>query len=357
MGCRGQCPLPGAGRSPANIIMTDTEFKRLLADPAKLRGGYLFWGDEELVKARYAASCGEAVCDEFSRVTLDGIETTPEALDDALSSMPMMSDVNFVYLRSAKVGSWKDKVLDAYLDVFERAKAYAETVFIVSVDGDEADFGTPSKNKPSALYKKLAEVLTPVEFAKKGGAQLRRWVERHFLAAGLTPDYDAAETLIAIAGQDMFTLTGECAKITAYAKAHGASSVTADMIRETASPDLSEEAFELANAVLAGDKPRALEALAGSKLRREEPIAVLASVSRTMSDMLAVAILASEGMSASEIAKKLKMHEYKTGLYLKSAGTDTERLKRRLKRCLEADVALKSTNLGYIAIERLICGD
>ena len=337
--------------------MTDTEFKRLLADPARLCGGYLFYGDEELVKARYAASFADAVCDEFSRITLDGMDTTPEGLEDALSAMPMMSDRNFVHLRSAKMGSWKEGVLEEYLAVFERAKSYTQTVYVVTVEADEVDFGTPEKNRATAIYKKLTEHLTPVEFAKKGGAQLRRWIERHFLTAGLTPDYDAAETLIAISGQDMFTLTGECAKIAAYAKAHGSASVTAEMIREVASADLSEEAFELANAVLAGDKPRALKALSGAKMRREEPIAVLASVSRTMSDMLAVAIYAAEGFSAKEISQKLKMHEYKTGLYLKAAGTNVERLTKQLTRCLDADVALKSTTLGYIAIERLICGE
>lgn len=65
----------------------------------------------------------------------------------------------------------------------------------------------------------------------------------------------------------------------------------------------------LANAVLEGDRPRALEALGAAKRRREEPIAVLASVSRVMSDMLAVAVYAEAGLGAKEIAGKLKMHD------------------------------------------------
>lgn len=338
--------------------MTDTEFKRLLSSPEKFSGGYLFYGDEELVKTRYAALCAEAVCgaDSFSAVVLEGADTSPAQLEGALSAVPMMTERGFVHLRAAPVSQWKDKVLEDYLGVFRRAAEYEQNVYVVSVLPGEADFGTPEKNRPSALYKKLTESLTPVVFAPKGGAQLTRWVERHFLSAGLNPEYGAADALIEYSGRDMFTLSGECEKLIAYAKAHNSPEVTSAMVAEVASPDLSEEAFALANAVLEGDRPRALEALGAAKRRREEPIAVLASVSRVMSDMLAVAVYAEAGLGAKEIAGKLKMHEYKAKLYLRSAGKNTDALAASLRRCLEADTALKSTNLGYIAIERLICG-
>lgn len=338
--------------------MTDTEFKKLLSVPEKLSGGYLFYGDEELVKSRYTASAQNAVVgdDPFAAIILDGAETSPGKLEGALSAVPMMSERSFVHLRAAPVSQWKDAILEDYLGIFARAKDYTQTVYIISVPPGEADFGNPEKNRPSALFKKLTENLTPVSFGQKGGAQLTRWVERHFLAAGLNVEYGTADTLIEYSGQDMFTLSGECDKLIAYAKAHGSSEVTSAMVMEVASPDLSEEAFELSNAILAGDRPRALEALANAKRRREEPIAVLASVSRVMSDMLAVAIYAEAGLTQKEIAVRLKMHEYKTGLYLRAAGKNTEALAASLRRCLEADIALKSSTIGYIAIERLICG-
>lgn len=338
--------------------MTDTEFKRLLSDPGKLSGGYLFYGDEELVKARYAASLAEAVCggDPFSTVVLDGAEATPARLEASLCAVPMMTERSFVHLKNAPVSQWKDSVLQDYLDTFARAKEYTQTVYVISVAPDEVDFGNPEKNRPTPIYKKLTESLTPVSFGQKGGAQLTRWVERHFLAEGLNVEYGAADTLIEYSGRDMFTLSGECEKLVAYAKYHGAGEITSAMVMKVASPDLSEEAFELTNAVLEGDKPRALNALCAAKLRREEPVAVLASVSRIMSDMLAVAVYAEAGFGEKEIASRLKIHEYKAKLYLRAAGKNTEALCASLKRCLEADVALKSTGLGYIAIERLICG-
>ena len=194
-------------------------------------------------------------------------------------------------------------------------------------------------------------------FGAKGGAQLRKWIERHFLAAGLGAEYTAAETLISISGQDMFTLSGECEKLIAYAKAHGESTVTSDMGRNVASPTLVEEAFELSNAIISGDKAKALHALYGAKMRREEPIMIMGMISRTIADMLAAAIYAASGLSVAEVAKKLKIHEYKATLYLRAAGGDVDRLEATLRRCLEADRLLKSTMRDFTPIERLICSN
>lgn len=337
--------------------MTDTEFKRLLSDSDKLSGGFLFCGEEEFVKSRYTDQLAAAVVgdDTFAVTVIDGSETTPGEVEAALCTASMFGGRRFVHISRAPVGSWKDALLAEYLSAFERAKDDAGLCFVVSVAWDDADMGNLAKNRPSVLYKKLTEQLVPVYFGKKGGAQLRKWIERHFLAEGLSVEYGAADTLVELCGQDMFTLSSECAKLVAYAKANGEGTLTSDTVRAVASVTLTEEAFELSNAILAGDKARALHALYGAKSRREEPIAVMATVSRTIADMLASAVYARSGLSVGEIAKRLKLHEYKVTLYLRAAPSDTAKLEATLRRCLEADRQLKSTTLGYAAIERLIC--
>ncbi len=337
--------------------MTDTEFKLLLADGDKLSGGFLFCGEEEFMKSRYTDQLAAAVVgdDTFAVTVIDGAETTPGEAEAALCTASMFSARRFVHIRRAAVGSWKDALLAEYLAIFERAKGDGDLCFVVSVAWGDADMGNLEKNRPSTLFKKLTEHLVPVYFGKKGGAQLRKWIERHFLAEGLSVEYGAADTLVEICGQDMFTLSSECAKLVAYAKANGEGMVTSDMVREVASATLTQEAFELSNAILAGDKARALHALYGAKIRREEPIAVMATVSRTIADMLAAAVYSRAGLSVGETAKRLKLHEYKVTLYLRAAPADLTKLEETLRRCLEADRQLKSTTLGYAAIERLIC--
>ena len=108
--------------------MTDSEFKRILSNPDKLSGPYLFFGEEELVKSRYAEMLAAAVCGEetFSRTVLDGDSTSPGELEAAVAAFPMMSERNFVHLRAAPVSSWKDAQLSEYIAVFGRAKDYPQ---------------------------------------------------------------------------------------------------------------------------------------------------------------------------------------------------------------------------------------
>ena len=351
------------------------EFNKLLSTPEKLSGGYLFFGEEDFMKSRYADRLQEAVAggDALSAIAIEGMELTAPALSEALGSVSMFGGRRFVRVDHAPAGTWKKKtkkaadgetdgeddgsdgLLDDYLAIFESVAGDPDVVYCLTVDSGAADFGDVAKNKPTALYKKLTEHLTPVYFGAKGGAQLRKWIERHFLAAGLNADYDAAETLISISGQDMFTLKGECEKLVAYAKAKGAPSVTSDMVRNVASPTLVEEAFELSNAIINGDKKKALHALYGAKMRREEPIMVMGLVSKTIADMLAASVYASAGLSVGEVAKKLKIHEYRATLYLRSVGSDPSATEAALRRCLEADRQLKSTMHDFTPIERMIC--
>ena len=61
-------------------------------------------------------------------------------------------------------------------------------------------------------------------------------------------------------------------------------------------------------------------------------------------------------MPAGEIASTLKMNEYKARLYLNGAATKSaKKLLRAVELCSEADLALKLSPQGYVAIERLIC--
>ena len=347
--------------------MTDSEFKKLLSDPEKLSGGYLFFGEEDFVKSRYADLFAKAVVgdESFSAISIEGPEMTPSALAEALGSVSMFGGRRFVRVDHAQVDRWKKKskksededgddgLLDKYCEIFAVSKDDPDLAYCIIVDSDAADFGILPK-KPNALYKKLTEYLTPVCFGAAAGAQLRNWIERHILSEALRMEYGAADTLVSVCGQDLFTLKGECEKLAAYAKAHGADTVTSDMVKTVAAPNIIEEAFELSNAIVSGDKKKALHALYGAKSRREEPIVVMGMISRVVSDMLAAAVYSAGGLSVSEIARRLKLHEYTTTLYL-NAGSDIARLTETLRRCLEADKQLKSSARDYAPIERLIC--
>ena len=75
--------------------MTDSEFKKLLSDPEKLSGGYLFFGEEDFVKSRYADLFAKAVVgdESFSAISIEGPEMTPSALAEALGHAVAAAEV------------------------------------------------------------------------------------------------------------------------------------------------------------------------------------------------------------------------------------------------------------------------
>lgn len=337
--------------------MTDTEFRDAVKK-GTLSGGYLLFGDEDFLKSRYAADMCTAVCDgqfeEFNVLKLDAAETSAASLEETVAMYPMMAEKKAVLLNGFRPDGLKEKEREPYMDVFSRLEDYPHTVLAVVVPSDGMDAGTLPK-KPSAVYKKLSSVLTPVHFELKSTAALKKWINAQFTKAGAEAHFDTADALIQRCGRDMHTLHGECEKLIAYALSHNAQ-ITPEMIDLVCCKNEEEDAFALANAVLAGDRRSALAALQKYRDRKEEPIIVNSSLSRVLTDMLHVSLLMGEGMQKGEIASAIKMHEYKCSLYMQALrGIEPARIRAAVERCAETDRLLKSTDLKYIAVERLIC--
>ena len=337
--------------------MTDTEFRDAIKK-GDLSGGYLLFGDEDFLKGRYAddmcAAVSGGMFDEFNIIKAEAAETNPSMLEELIAGYPMMAEKKAVLLTGFQAGSIREKELEGYLGVFSRMEDYPQTVLAVSVPAGSMDEGTLPK-KPSALYKKLTANLTPVQFDLKGAATLKKWISTQFTKAGVEVHFDTPDTMLTRCGKDMNTLHGEVEKLIAYALARGIM-VTPDTVEYVCCKNEEEDAFALANAVLSGDRRGALAALRGYRDRKEEPVVVCAALGRVLTDMLHVCMMQNDGAQKKDIAAALKMHEYKCSLYMQALrGVEDARLRAAMERCQEADKLLKSTDLKYIALERLIC--
>ena len=155
----------------------------------------------------------------------------------------------------------------------------------------------------------------------------------------------------------MYALSFETEKLSYYVLQNGRDTVTREDVKNVAIGAIDTDAFALANAVLDGRSADALAALSVMKFRRVDPIIILSEVSRVVCDLMAVKTLQEQGMPQGEIARSLKMNEYKTRIYANGAASKSrERLTRALTLCADADLALKLSPQVYMAIENLICG-
>lgn len=325
-----------------------------------LSGGYLFFGDEDYMKAYSVNAARQSVCADqtfalFNDMRIDVMDYSAGALLDALMPLPMMSDSKIVTVNGLNVNALRPKELDDLCEVLEALAEYDYNVLIISVPATQIEEGNLPKY-PSAILKRLGEYITPVHFETVAGARLVSWVGKHFGHNGVNAAPDVCAFLIDYAGKSMYTLSNETEKLAYYVLQNGRDTVTKEDVFNVSIAEISTDAFTLANAILDGRSEDAMNALGVMKFRRVEPVILLSEVSRVICDLMSVKSLAEAGCSVPEIASILKMNEYKTRIYAQGAAQKSvAKLKVAVNLCAEADIALKLSPQGYIAIEKLIC--
>lgn len=337
--------------------MNQADFRKELK--SGLSGAYLFYGDEEYLKKFYAGRAEKhTVGDDPDLASWNThvINADNDAnlgeLEAAALSVSMMGDRIFVRY-NADLTSLTEEETDILFDIIKGIDPENTVLLIVAPPGG---FDPGTAKKPSKMYKRYESAVKLVDLTAETPAELKKWMARRLSQDSLTITPDAAELLISRSTNNMFILSGELEKLAAYSLANGIVTVDAAVVTQVSTVTAEEDAFALADAVLKGDRRRALSVLHIYKTHREPAIAVLASVTKCICDMMTVAYLAREGADKQTVAAKTKMHEYRAGLYLSAvAGSPPERLLAAAKRCREADIKLKSTQLDYIALERLIC--
>jgi len=336
-------------------IITESDFRRQIKE--KPGRGYLLYGDEDYLKTYSLKSLKERLCPEpalepFNYIKLDGLDLTPSALLDAITTLPMMSDDKLVEVTGMDFTALKAAELDEYLSVLELLPEYEYNTLVISVASGCIDEGKPKS--PSATLKKLGERLTLVNFARSTPPMLAKWVGKHFLANGVTADYAVCSQLVDYCGTDMFRLAAETDKLSWYALSNGRETVEPSDIVNVAIADTGYDTFAFTNALTSGNKPEALRVLSEMIRRKIEPTMIMGEVTSMLCDMLTVRMMTDEGASPREIQAKTRIHEYRAKLFLRT-GADTKRISAMLALCAEADDGVKKGGKGYGAIERLIC--
>lgn len=338
-------------------LMKEEVFRKQLKKG--LSGAYLFFGDEDYLKSFALSAARQAICPEetfavFNDVRLDSMDYSASALLNALMPPPMMSEQKIVTVSGLNLGALRAGEIDDLCEVLGELTRYDYNVLILSVPAGQMEEGVLPK-RPSALLTRLAEYMIPVYFEPISGARLVSWVGKHFQHHGVTAPAEVCAYLIEYSGKSMFTLSQETEKLSYYVLRQGRAQVTREDVSRVAVAGHSADSFALANAVLDGQYQEAMNALAVMKFRRVEPVIILSEVSRVVCDLISVKALYEEGLPPGEIAAVLKMNEYKTRLYLNGASKKSmKKLRRAVALCSEADLALKLSPQGYIAIEKLI---
>lgn len=318
-------------------------------------GSFVFYGEEDYLKNHYRSLIYHSVMEEgmeafnyFPISFSPAVMTKEEALSrlsDAALALPVMQDKKLIVISDLSPASLPKDLFESLCAVLSQANESNDTVLLLYCRADEIEDDYKTEGAP--FFKKLSASAKIVKFDLQPRGKLIAWIKKHFAGEVIRISDEAAEMLEEMCAGRMTPLSFEIEKLICYAKyVKKGESLFIDendvkKIAVAGSPD--EVPFAMLNAAQGWKLADILDVLTTAREQREEPVAVLARLTRIYLDMLTIKTAKEAAISTAELAKILKMKEFRITKYLASVSkVPTEVLENAIRLCYETDKQLKS---------------
>jgi len=233
------------------------------------------------------------------------------------------------------------KRLEAYLN---EPSPYTIIVFTGSYEKlDE-------RKKITKEMKKNAEIL---EAKKLNEQELKNWMKQRASYNKVELDNDALDSLLSIAGTNLFLLTSEVDKMALYVQ--DSKLITKEIVEELAAKSLEQNIFALVEKIINKRIDEALRIYYDLLKQNEEPLKMLAIITNQFRLIYQVKALAKTGYGQQQIASVLKVHPFRVKLAAGQANRFTdEELTRCISMFAEADYQMKTSGMNKTMIIEMI---
>jgi DNA polymerase III subunit delta len=256
--------------------------------------------------------------DDMAVERLDGEDSSPDRLREAVSSLPFLTPRKLVMLRDAG-----------------KQKPFAETVGDLLKDIPETSdiiFYEPALDKRSSYYKTLKKLTDFREFTMPDAGGLARWAVSYAKEQGGSLNMPDATNLIQRLGVNQRLLHSELLSYNPV--------ITPEAIELLIERTPQSTVFELIDAAFAGNHQRAFDLYTEQRAQRVEPQAIIAMLAWQL-HILAV-VKAAGQRTADDIAVQTKLSPF---VIHKSQGLvrqlSLEHIKRLINDLLQLDAQLK----------------
>lgn len=263
---------PKTSRKPKTDKKADTmrNFLAALAsgDPNAVGRVYVFHGEETWLRDFRLAELRKLLVPEtfsaFNYHRLDGAGLDVRELAETAEAVPMMSDRTMIVVADYDMSRLSDAQRAALCAFLADVPEWCCVVFHYDTvpyrltrqkDADsDTDTDTDTKKTATSAVRDLKKAIDTyaqvLDFVPLGQAELLDWIAGQFRQRGKSIDRRTAEYLVFTCGNLMDGLLQEIGKISDYV---GGANVTRRDIDDIADPVLSRQAFDLSNAVSAGN--------------------------------------------------------------------------------------------------------
>ena len=230
-------------------------------NPARV---YIFHGEETWLRDFYLGELRKLLVPEtfsaFNYHRLDGAGLDVRELSETAEAMPMMADRTMIVVTDYDMSRLSDGQREALCAFLADAPEWCCVAFHYDTvpyrltrqkDAEQDDDGASKSSAASRNLKKAIDAYAQVlDFQPLGQSELLDWVTAQFRERGKSIDRRTAEYLVFTCGNLMAGLSQEIGKIADYIDG---ANVTRRDIDAIADPVLSRQAFDLSNAVSAGN--------------------------------------------------------------------------------------------------------
>jgi DNA polymerase III subunit delta len=261
---------------------------------AELKSVYLVHGDDDARIDAWRLRLRRRAEEERGPGGLETFEAAGSSPDEVAASLAALTfDTGSRYLLVDDAAAWKAADLGPLEAVLREPPPDTVLVLIVR--------GKPLKQLVKFVEAAGGEVR---EEAAPKPWELPRWVADRAREEGLQLDSEAAKTLISLAGPGQQRLAREVEKLALAV--HPAGRASADDVERLAAGDAVPQAYDLADALAAGDLAAAMSLAEGLESHGERPGRLMFPVVRRLRDVQRAAALLEAGVSEQEAAKALK---------------------------------------------------
>jgi len=294
---------------------------------------YLVFGDDDAkldawrarLRTRAEEALGPGGLEPF-----DARACGPDAVAASLTAMTLTASERFVLVDG--VEAWKAGDLDPLER--ELAAATDDTILVLIARG-----------KPAARLTKAVESVAGEvrEYAAPKPWEMPRWVVARARDHGLTLDSEAAKALVATVGTRQQLLERELEKLAIAA--HPRTNLSAEEVGELAAAQREDQAYDLADALVAGDTGRTFQLAERLIAAGERPSGLMFPLVRRLRDVQRVAELLDAGVPEAQAQRGMPRWAWKRTVS-QAKKVDRETLEGALCAFAELEVELRGGGTG-----------
>jgi len=162
-------------------------------------------------------------------------------------------------------------------------------------------------NKNDPLFKFLIKFAHSQKFNLLSDSALRKWIYKEANKYGLKFSPSAENMLISFVGNDLWRMSGEIKKLSAFKKGEKA---TVKDILSLVHPEIQSDIFKTIDSIAIKDKKKALLLLHRHLQKGDNPLYLLSMISFQFRNLLMVKDLLEKGKSYYNISRLLKINPY-----------------------------------------------